>query len=398
MKQTEIDWIEQIPVEWDEVRIKDIAHLESGQTFTSDSLIDNGKYPVYGGNGIRGYTNMYTNKGPNILIGRQGALCGNINFSESYFYATEHAVVVYTIKEINLTYLKEVLRAANLNRYSNSAAQPGLAVSQIRNKFIPLPPLATQHAIANYLDEKLAVIDRNISLLEQKRERYTALRKSLINKTVRYGLNPDVELRNSGIEWLGEIPKHWEVKRIKDVTIIKKGKLLETIDEQLPGYKPLLSLDYLRNDIPQFDNFVFTDDKELHVTEDDIIVVWDGAGSGDILKGKEGILSSTIAKISVNEKIILTKFFYNLRFNLEYKLKSLPTGMGIPHINSNVLKEFEIPIPPLSEQVAIAEYLDKQSEKIDRIVENINAQLGKLAQLKKNLINECVTGEREVEN
>lgn len=210
------------------------------------------------------------------------------------------------------------------------------------------------------------------------------------------GLNPDTEFKDSGIEWLGRIPKHWEVKRVKEIASIKKGKLLDTIDEQLPGYKPLLSLDYLRNEKPQFDNYVFTSEKDLYVTENDIIVVWDGAGSGDILKGKEGILSSTIAKISLNEKIVLTKFFYYLRFQLEYKLKSLLTGMGIPHINSNVLREFEIPIPSLSEQQAIADYLDKKTSKIDAIVENINRQLAKLAQLKKSLINECVTGEREV--
>lgn len=354
----------------------------------------------------------YLLKNGDILMARSGATAGktflyNQEIGQACFAG--YLIRASLNKEIaNFRFISHLTRSNYYDNWKNrvniQATIQNISAEKYNQFNFPLPPLSTQHAIADYLDEKLAVIDRNITLLEQKRDRYTALRKSLINQAVRCGLSSlscgegqGERLKDSGIEWLGNIPKHWEVKRVKDVTYIRKGKLLETVDEQLSGYKPLLSLDYLRNNAPQFENFVFTEDKELHVAENDIIVVWDGAGSGDILKGKEGILSSTIAKISMNKKIIQTKFFYFLRFNLEYKLKSQPTGMGIPHINSNVLKEFEIPIPPLSEQRAIADYLDKQSGKIDRIVENINAQLGKLAQLKKSLINECVTGEREVD-
>lgn len=403
--------------DWKEVRLKDITILNPSINEEFEELVS--FIPMENlRNGFINYSDViqfqeakgkYTYFSNGDLLIAKVTPCfenGNIAIAKKLFnkkgFGSSEIFVLRTLKNISEYFLFYYCQSISFREKAISTMYGVAGLKRIPSLFmrtysLHLPPITTQHAITNYLDEKLAVIDRYILLLEKKRDYYTVLRKSLINKIVRYGLNPDVELKDSGIEWLGEIPKHWDVKRVKAVTSIKKGKLLETVDEQLPGYKPLLSLDYLRNGNPQFDNFVFTEDKDLHVTENDVIVVWDGAGSGDILKGKEGILSSTVAKISMNKKLVLTEFFYFLRFNIEYKLKSQPTGMGIPHINSNLLKEFEIPIPPLSEQQTIACYLDAQSEKIDRIVANINMQLGKLTKLKKSLINECVTGERIIQ-
>lgn len=402
--------------DWKEVRFKDLSilnpsidkDLDMNVSFVPMENLKNGFIENKDTISFQEAKGKYTYFANNDLLIAKVTPCfenGNIAIAESltnnYGFGSSEIFVLRMNDEISRQYFffycqSEEFRNRAISTMSGVAGLKRISSLFMKTNSILLPPLSTQHTIADYLDKKLAVMDKHIATLLKKRDKYTALRKSLINQTVRLGLNQGTELKNSGIEWLGMIPKHWEVKRVKDVASIKKGKLLETIDEELPGYKPLLSLDYLRNEKPQFDNYVYTSEKELHVTENDIIVVWDGAGSGDILKGKEGILSSTVAKISLNENIVLTKFFYSLRFQLEYKLKSLPTGMGIPHINSNVLKEFEIPIPPLSEQRAIADYLDQKTSAIDGIIENINRQLAKLAQLKKSLINETVTGEREI--
>ena len=124
---------------WEVRRLKHIAKLQSGDTISSDSFTETG-YPVFGGNGFRGYTNRFTNDGDYVLIGRQGALCGNVNYAHGQFFASEHAVVVYPYHKENLVWLGEVIRASNLNQYSQSAAQPGLAVSMIQNISYPYPP------------------------------------------------------------------------------------------------------------------------------------------------------------------------------------------------------------------------------------------------------------------
>jgi type I restriction enzyme S subunit len=145
---------------------------------------DTGDYPVYGGNGLRGYYYKYSNDGDYILIGRQGALCGNINYAHGKFWATEHAVVCYPKREFAYKWLGELLRAMNLGQYSLSAAQPGLAVERINNLKMPLPPLNEQLTIADYLDNKCAEIDALITTKQQKIETLKDYKKSLIYEAV----------------------------------------------------------------------------------------------------------------------------------------------------------------------------------------------------------------------
>ena len=179
-----IDWIGDIPKGWKECRIKDLVYLQSGTNLTSMEISDNGTYPVYGGNGLRGYFSEYSNDGEFILIGRQGALCGNINYANGKFWATEHAVVCYPKRLFPIKWLGELLRAMNLGQYSLSAAQPGLAVERIKNLKIPLPPFDEQQSIAIYLDTKCSEIDSLISLKQQKIETLKVYKKSVIYEAV----------------------------------------------------------------------------------------------------------------------------------------------------------------------------------------------------------------------
>ena len=130
--------------------------------------------------------------------------------------------------------------------------------------------------------------------------------------------------------------------------------------------------------------------------EGDIVIIWDGAGVGELLRTSKGILSSTIAKIDVNERIVAKEYFWHWRYGIEYILKQMPTGMGIPHLNPTILNNLMFAIPPLSEQKQIAAYLDERCAKIDAAVTIIGKQIDALKRLKRSLINEVVTGKRMV--
>ena len=184
MKDSGIEWIGEVPEHWGEKRIKDISFLQSGINITSDQIEEVDKYPVYGGNGLRGYFAKYTNEGDYILIGRQGALCGNINYASGKFWATEHAVVVYLKRSVAMKWYGETLRVMNLNQYSLSAAQPGLAVDRIKRLLLSVPPLPEQKAIAHYLDTKTAQINQIIQTINTQIEKLKELRKTLINDVV----------------------------------------------------------------------------------------------------------------------------------------------------------------------------------------------------------------------
>ncbi|MBE7630152.1 restriction endonuclease subunit S [Tenacibaculum piscium] len=392
-KNSGIDWLlDEIPNHWETKRIKDLCKMQSGFYISANDFQDEG-FPIYGGNGFRGFSKDYNHNGEYTLIGRQGALCGNVNYAKGKFWATEHAIVVYEKKRINKFWFGELLRLMNLNQYSLSAAQPGLSVEKIKRLKLPfIPKLKEQTEIANYLDSKTQTIDKKVKLLSEKISTYKDYRKTLINQTVTKGLDKNVKLKNSGINWIGEIPKHWEVKRFKSFGKTIKGKNMEMSDLKFDNSLPLLSLEYLRNDSVQHPTFCYSNDKSLKSTNEDLIIVWDGAAVGEILKSKVGYVSSTIAKLEINKKKFNTRYFYHLRGAIDYKLKQIPTGMGIPHLNPTLFKNFKCPTPPLKEQQAIANYLDAKTQTIDTIIKNIENQITTLKELRKTLINEVVTG------
>ena len=162
-----------LPGNWKWVRIGNIFTLKAGKNIAANKIHDvsddEHQYSCYGGNGIRGYVGQTNVSGFHVLIGRQGALCGNINFAEGNFYATEHAVVVYDYAGTVTKWAGLTLRALNLNQYATSVAQPGLAVNKIEKVLIPLPPLAEQKRIVAKLDTVLAIIDARQSHLEHCR-------------------------------------------------------------------------------------------------------------------------------------------------------------------------------------------------------------------------------------
>ncbi|MGE5481316.1 MAG: restriction endonuclease subunit S [Bacteroidota bacterium] len=181
LKPSGVEWLGDVPEHWQILRVKNLARLKSGEDITSFSISESGQYPVYGGNGIRGYTSGYTHDGEFVLIGRQGALCGNINYAKGRFWASEHAVVVHARQPFELYWLGELLRTMNLNRYSLAAAQPGLAVERIGDLRLPVPPPDEQATIARHMQHATAELDlavssvcREIDLLREYRTRLIA--------------------------------------------------------------------------------------------------------------------------------------------------------------------------------------------------------------------------------
>ena len=154
----------EIPESWEWVRIKSIMSLQAGKNVTSSDINNEQNnlfmYPCYGGNGLRGYVKKYNNNGCYPLIGRQGALCGNVNMAHGKFWATEHAVVTDGYNMTDVKWQFYFLTALNLNRFATATAQPGLAVSTIVEALIPLPPLAEQHRIVAKIEELLTKIDK----------------------------------------------------------------------------------------------------------------------------------------------------------------------------------------------------------------------------------------------
>ncbi len=168
-----------IPEDWEVKRLGEICtHFKSGNTITSIDIHDDGLYPVYGGNGLRGYANTFTHDGNYILIGRQGALCGNINYVEGKNYISEHAIAVQTNE--NMQWLKYKLENWNLNRFSESSAQPGLSVEKLVRYKLVIPTRLEQNKIADILQLWDTAIAKQTALIEQLTLRKRGLMQQLL--------------------------------------------------------------------------------------------------------------------------------------------------------------------------------------------------------------------------
>ena len=217
----------EIPQSWEWARLKEIFSLQAGKNISSSEIKpyvdDVFKYPCFGGNGLRGYVRRYNNKGIKPLIGRQGALCGNINMSYGHFYATEHAVVVDSFgAEVSVDWSYYFLTALNLNQHATATAQPGLAVSKIIECLIPVPPCSEQFRIVakihllipcierfQYAQDKLDTLDEDINY---------RLKKSILQEAIQGHLT----LQDSSDE-----PASALLKRIcaEKLTMLEEGKL-----------------------------------------------------------------------------------------------------------------------------------------------------------------------------
>lgn len=184
MKDSGIEWLGEIPVHWEVKKLKYVAVLKSGENIISEQIKAEGKYPVYGGNGLRGYYSDYTNKGNYILIGRQGALCGNIKYASEKFWASEHAIVSYLFDNYEWIWFGKLLEVMNLNQYSQSAAQPGLAVSEIKNLSVPSPTFVQQRQIVDYINKEQSRIDTLVEKTAQEIELLKEYKSALISEVV----------------------------------------------------------------------------------------------------------------------------------------------------------------------------------------------------------------------
>lgn len=183
-KPSGIDWLGDIPEHWEVRKLKYVAEFQSGEMITSETISQKGEFPVFGGGGFRGYTNNYTNDGNHVLIGRQGALCGNIKYASGKFWASEHSIVTYPKIEIENVYLGEILTICKLGKLSQTAAQPGIAIGQIKNVSIPLPPLTEQQLIVSHVEKETTIVNQTISTIEKEIALVQEYRTALIAEAV----------------------------------------------------------------------------------------------------------------------------------------------------------------------------------------------------------------------
>jgi type I restriction enzyme S subunit len=405
-----VRWLGEIPSNWNVVALKYIARLKSGDGITGESIEETGEYPVYGGNGLRGYTDAFTHDGHYVVVGRQGALCGNINYANGRFWASEHAVVASPIKSVDTIWLGEMLRAMNLNQYSVSAAQPGLSMDLVGNLRTVLPPPDEQRTIASFLDTETSKIDSLVS--EQRRliELLKEKRQAVISHAVTKGLDPSVPMKDSGIEWLGEVPEHWSVlplhRLVQDLRRITYG-IVQPRKPDKNGRFMIRNQDFTNGWADPETIFRVSDTIEepyvrARFKTGDLLMTIVGAGIGNVgmipdwLDGAN--TTQNIARIAVDPAKAHPSFVAAVlsgpigRQCIEYYSK----GAAQPSLNLGHLREFVVTVPPLNEQGDIAAVIQSRANPMDTLLSEAERAIELLQERRTALISTAVTGKIDV--
>lgn len=404
MKDCGIEWIGLIPSDWDVSKIKYHCSMQSGDNLTSSDIEPEGEYEVYGANGFRGYYSRYNCEGVHILVGRQGALAGNVHLVDGRYWATDHAVITKITDKTSVKFLYYSLVSADLNQYAfETAAQPGLAVSVIVNKSVPFPPLAEQQKIADFLDEKCGEIDSIRSDIQKQIDILNDYKKSVITEAVTKGLNLKTKLKDSGIEWIGKIPEGWDSIKAKYL-FKQRNSRGNTIDLQLlsPSQKfgviPQSKLEELTTQkvVKLNEKVNLAELKTIH--KGDFCISLRSFQGGFEYSEYEGVVSPAY---QVFYSIVPScNGYYRYLFKEKSFIEKMNSfTMSLRDGKNIAFEDFansEMPVPPLSEQKAIANYLDEKCSEIDATIADKQKQLETLDEYKKSLIFEYVTGKKEV--
>lgn len=455
-KSSGIDWIGSVPTHWSIKRVKDIVvRIGSGVTPKggSEVYVNSGvpllrSQNVYD-DGLRiddvsfideaTHNKMKSSqlKPNDILINITGASIGRtciVPQSMPIANINQHIIYIRLNKRL-VPFISNYFKTYAVKEYINliqaGTSKEALNMGQTLNVPVILPPLTEQTAIAHYLDTKTQAIDKKVNLLTQKAETYKELRKSIINEAVTKGLNSDytdemiitdrksspssksktisgsnnAKLKESGIEWIGKIPEHWEVKRLKEVgqgIIGLTYSPTDIVDEKDGGILVLRSSN-IQNDKIDFSNNVFVKvrpNKNLIVRKGDILIC--SRNGSRALIGKNICIDDSSAGYTFGAfmTIFRTKYFGYVSYYFKSQLFDYQSGAfmtsTINQLTINTLNNLIIPVPSSLEQTAIAHYLDEKTQKIDAIVGNLGKQIATLKELRKTLINDVVTGKIKV--
>ena len=254
---------------WEQRKLGELSsEFKSGEFICADNVSESGSYPVYGGNGLRGYTTTFNHEGLYTLIGRQGALCGNVNIADGKSYFTEHAVAVKANHLNNTTFLYYLFGTLDLGQYSGQSAQPGLAVSNLVEVEAMVPDKAEQKKISRVFK----TVDSLITLHQRKYDKLCVLKKSMLDKMFPKGGSLYPEIRFAGFTDPWEQRKLGELEK-QDVLHLKRGIVISAADmESCPGNYPVYSSSASQNgEMGKYGKYMFNQE----------LVTWsiDGGGS-----------------------------------------------------------------------------------------------------------------------
>lgn len=413
-KDSGIAWIGEIPEHWEIKRLKNIcSQTNIKENSKGNPLPYIGLENIESGSGkyidttseVDGIANRFCKN--NVLFGKLRPYLSKVYLAKSDgICSTEF--IVYDTKENDCYFIHKLLLSQTfidvVNSSTYGAKMPRANSEFINNIFTQIPPIQEQQHISTYLDQKCGEINELITLQEELITKLQSYKQSVITEAVTKGLDKNVPLKDSGIEWIGEIPKHWEIRKLKNIFLLSTGTTPKDFDKISEG-ENLINW-YTPSDILDSCNDLFSSQRKLSekvIYENKIslfpigtlLYVGIGASAGKVGYANEnGYSNQQITGLIPLE--CYSRFYFYYLSALKDKIRDNAFFTTLPIINNAYLGQELIPYPPIHEQQSIADYLDQKCSEIDELISIKQQKIEKLKDYKKSLIFECVTGKRKV--
>lgn len=393
MRHSGIEWIGEIPKEWNCASFKyfhEKANVGESidKTYCSDNPVDTLFYTA----GIEPIHTIYKDfpqwkytEINDLLLARNGTPYVYLPVPNSVY--SDHIIRAEIKKNCVKEFIRYCLQQAISYVVVDTVSIATWSISLWDKQYLPLPSYLEQQKIANYLDKVCGEVDEMIALQEQMIEELKAYKQSAITEAVTKGLNSDVPMKDSGIDWIGEVPKHWKSERLKFLCTIQTGNQ-DTQDARQDGDYPF----FVRS--PKVERST-----KFSFEGEGILMAGDGAGAGRVFHHAFGkyAVHQRVYRLSDFSSKIDTNYLFHYISNLFCKVMDMGSAQStVPSVRLPMLLNFVVCTPPLSEQQSIASYLDTKCAEIDALIAIKQAKIDELKEYKKSIIYEYVTGKKEV--
>lgn len=382
-KDSGVAWIDKVPSHWEIIPLKRIMQIRNGQDYKL--YTDNDRYPVIGSGGCFAYCSKYLYDGEALLLGRKGTIDKPL-YIKGRFWVVD--TMFYAVPKILLSVRYCYYQALTIpfEKYSTSTALPSMTQTDLGYHIFCLPPFVEQQTIVAYLDKRCSEIDKAIATQQKRIALLQELKQSIITHAVTRGIHPDVPLKESGVEWIGKVPEHWDIKRMRFLCTIDTGTR-DTIDKVDDGDYPF----YVRS--PKIERInTYTFDGEA------VLMAGDGVGAGKVIHYANGKFDYHQRVYNIhNYKEIATLFaYYYLQSNFRYKIEEGGAKNTVDSVRLPWLKDFPVCIPPQREQDEILTFIKKNNARINTLILKAERQIELLQELRQSVITEAITGKIKV--
>ena len=407
-KDSGIEWIGQIPEHWEVKKLKFISKICNGQDQKA-VLEDDGAYPVYGSGGIFGRANSYLFDQPSVLLGRKGTI-DKPQYVEEPFWTVDTSYFTKIREGFSVRLFYYLCTTINFDLYKYGSAIPSMTQGHLNEIKFALPnSIEEQTQIANYLDHKTNQIDTLISKKQQFISLLQEERIAIINQAVTKGLDPNVPMKDSGIEWLGEIPEHWQISKIKYVTkkigsgVTPKGgsEVYETTGIPLLRSQNVYFDGFRLDNVAYITNEIHDSMSNSKVLKGDVLLNITGGSIGRCYfvtdEFEDANVNQHVCIVRPNELIMTEYLYYILSSEIgQLQIDLCQTGGNREALNFEQLKKFLFALPSIEEQTKIISKIQKKKHTIDDTILKSLEEIELLKEYKTALISEVVTGKVDV--